>query len=54
MSILAYLIPAAVVYVFLPSVIFTLVEEDWSYVDAVYYSFVSLTTVGFGDFVAGK
>ena len=32
--------------------------EDWSWVDAVYFSVVTLTTVGFGDFApqtdAGK
>uniref|UniRef100_A0A8R1HT65 Two pore potassium channel protein sup-9 n=1 Tax=Caenorhabditis japonica TaxID=281687 RepID=A0A8R1HT65_CAEJA len=26
--------------------------ENWSYFDAVYYCFVTLTTIGFGDFVA--
>ena len=25
--------------------------EDWSYRDSMYYVFVTLTTVGFGDFV---
>jgi len=28
------------------------VQENWSYPDAVYYSFVSFSTVGFGDLVA--
>ncbi len=32
--------------------------EDWSWVDAIYFSVVTLTTVGFGDFApqtdAGK
>jgi len=28
------------------------VQEKWSYVDSLYYSFVSFSTVGFGDLVA--
>ena len=28
------------------------VEENWSYLDSLYYSFVSFSTVGFGDLVA--
>ncbi|CAH1239170.1 KCNK10 [Branchiostoma lanceolatum] len=27
--------------------------ENWSFVDSVYFMFVSLSTIGFGDFVAG-
>ncbi len=38
---------------FLPSVGFML-REDWSYSTALYFSFISLSTIGFGDYVAGK
>ena len=38
--------------VFIPSIIYAHVE-GWTYRDAVYYCVITLTTVGFGDFVAG-
>ena len=36
--------------VVLPSVLFSRFE-GWSFVDAIYFSFISLTTIGFGDII---
>lgn len=45
-----FLVPGIAFFIFLPSCLFTYFE-DWPYVRSVYYSFVTLTTIGFGDFV---
>ena len=37
----------------LPAGIFTYME-GWTYTESFYYAFISLTTIGFGDLVAGK
>ena len=34
----------------MPAYIFSIIEE-WSYLDAIYFSVISLTKVGFGDYV---
>lgn len=31
-----------------------MIMEKWDYHLAVYYAFVTLSTIGFGDYVAGK
>ncbi|CAG7832242.1 unnamed protein product [Allacma fusca] len=51
-DIIFYLIPGLVVFIIFPAGLFTLIE-NWTYMDSLYYAFVSLTTIGFGDYVAG-
>lgn len=52
-DILLYLIPGFLVFIFLPSGLFAYFE-GWDFDVSVYYAFVTLTTIGFGDFVAGN
>ncbi|KAJ0176217.1 hypothetical protein K1T71_008391 [Dendrolimus kikuchii] len=51
-QIILYLVPGFLFFIFLPACIFV-VFEGWDYVASIYYAFVTLTTIGFGDLVAG-
>lgn len=52
-QVVLYLIPGFTIFIFVPAVFF-MIFEDWEYDLAVYYAFVTLTTIGFGDYVAGR
>ncbi|KAF2897056.1 hypothetical protein ILUMI_09119, partial [Ignelater luminosus] len=47
-----YLLPGFTFFIFLPSICI-MYYEGWAYDVAVAYAFVTLTTIGFGDYVAG-
>lgn len=38
-------------YLFLGGILFDVLEEDWDLIDGLYFSFVSFSTIGFGDLV---
>ncbi|XP_053256155.1 potassium channel subfamily K member 16-like [Podarcis raffonei] len=42
-----------IVFLILPSFLFQRVE-DWSYYEAIYFTFITLSTIGFGDYLIGK
>jgi len=44
---------SALMTCFIPALVFHHIE-DWTYLEALYYSFVTVTTIGFGDYVAGR
>ncbi|KAM7289679.1 potassium channel subfamily K member 4, partial [Ixodes scapularis] len=50
---LTFLLPWLVVFMLLPAGIFMYMEQ-WSYLEGLYYCFVTLATIGFGDYVAGN
>lgn len=47
-----FILWGVLVHLVIPPFVF-MVTEDWQYIEGLYYSFITITTIGFGDFVAG-
>nr|XP_015802777.2 potassium channel subfamily K member 2 [Nothobranchius furzeri] len=52
-STLLFILFGCLIFVALPAVIFKYIE-DWSTLESIYFVVITLTTIGFGDFVAGE
>ena len=40
------------VHIFMASFVFSSIE-NWSYLDSIYHTFITVSTIGFGDYVPG-
>lgn len=47
-----FIVWGVLIHLVLPPFVF-MVTEGWSYIEGLYFSFITITTIGFGDFVAG-
>ncbi|PAA55044.1 hypothetical protein BOX15_Mlig023486g3 [Macrostomum lignano] len=50
---LLYFVFGILLFIFVPAASFTALE-GWTFSEGMYYSFVTLSTIGFGDYVAGQ
>uniref|UniRef100_A0A8C4JU30 Potassium channel domain-containing protein n=1 Tax=Dromaius novaehollandiae TaxID=8790 RepID=A0A8C4JU30_DRONO len=53
LTLLFFLVTGMLVFLCLPSLFFH-ITEGWSYSEGIYFAFITLSTIGFGDYVVGK
>ncbi|KAM4014390.1 potassium channel subfamily K member 16-like isoform 2-T4 [Anomaloglossus baeobatrachus] len=53
LTIIFFLLAGILVFLGIPPLVFTATEK-WTYREGVYYAFISLSTIGFGDYVVGS
>ncbi|XP_072546372.1 potassium channel, subfamily K, member 16-like isoform X1 [Salminus brasiliensis] len=53
LAVSVFLLMGSVLFLIFPPIIFSYVE-GWSYGEGFYYAFITLSTIGFGDFVVGN
>ncbi|XP_007908601.2 potassium channel subfamily K member 5a [Callorhinchus milii] len=47
-----FILWGVLLHLLMPPLVF-MVTEGWSYIEGLYFSFITISTIGFGDFVAG-
>lgn len=48
-----FVITGSVLFLIIPPLLFSLVE-GWTFGEGFYFSFITLSTIGFGDYVVGE